>query len=339
MLSKISSPASGINRRGTLRLLAGAFGAAALPLARTFAQEKKAPAPTSTAPAITTAPLAGKLSLITGAGGNIALLAGDDGSLVVDSGLADLATGTAAELAKAGPLALLVNTHWHFDHAGGNERLARAGARIIATENCRTRLASEQKVEALGKTFPPSPPSARPLVTFTHETTLHLNDERIRLVPIPPAHTDGDVFVRFETANVLHLGDTFFHGSYPFIDYSSGGWTGGMVAAAKTALTLTDATTKIIPGHGPVATQADLKAYLAFLETVHERLAKVKAAGKSVDEAVAAAPFKDFDAKLGGGFLKPEQFTRFAYESLLRHRSKATLCGFPAAHCCSFDPL
>ncbi|HEX8312727.1 MAG TPA: MBL fold metallo-hydrolase, partial [Chthoniobacteraceae bacterium] len=250
----------------------------------------------------------------------IALLAGDDGSLVVDSGLADLATGTAAELAKAGPLALLVNTHWHFDHAGGNERLARAGARIVATENCRSRLASEQKVEALAMTFPPAAMSARPVVTFTQETTLHLNGERIRLVPIPPAHTDGDVFVRFETANVLHLGDTFFHGVYPFIDYSSGGWIGGMVAAVKTALTLTDATTKIIPGHGAVASQADLKGYLTFLETAHERLAKLKAAGKSADEAVAAAPFKDFDEKLGGGFLKPEQFARIAYEGLLRHR-------------------
>jgi glyoxylase-like metal-dependent hydrolase (beta-lactamase superfamily II) len=250
----------GIKRRESLRMLAVAVGAAALPHTRALAEEKKAPEPAPAAPAITATPLAGKLSLITGAGGNIALLASDDGSLVVDSGLADLATGTAAELAKAGPVALLVNTHWHFDHAGGNERLARAGARIIASENCRVRLSSSHKLEPLGMSFPPSPPKALPIVTFTQETTLHLGGERIRLVPIPPAHTDGDVFVRFENANVLHLGDTFFNGVYPFIDYSSGGWIGGMVAAAKTALALTDGATKIIPGHGPVATQDDYKA-------------------------------------------------------------------------------
>jgi glyoxylase-like metal-dependent hydrolase (beta-lactamase superfamily II) len=320
MLSRTPFLQAGFDRRETLRLLAVGVGAAMLPHPRSLAQEKKTEPPASTPPAITSTPLAGKLSLITGAGGNIALLASEEGLLVIDSGLADLAAGTAAELGKAGPVALLVNTHWHFDHAGGNERLARSGARIVASENCRTRLASEQKLEAFGRTIPPSPARALPVVTFTGETALHLGEERIRLVPIAPAHTDGDVLVRFDKANVLHLGDTFFHGAYPFIDYSSGGWIGGMVAAAKTALGLSDASTRIIPGHGPVASQEELKGYLSFLETVHERLAKMKAAGKTADEVVAAAPFKDFDEKLGGGFLKPEQFSRIAYEGLLRHR-------------------
>ncbi len=261
-----------VSRRDVLRSLAFAAGTAALGGARVFAQATQPPP-------ITTAPLAGKLSLVSGAGGNIALLAGEDGSLVVDSGLADLATGTAAEIAKAGPLAMLVNTHWHFDHAGGNERLARAGARIVASENCRARLSAEQRIGSLEKVlvgmpavFPPAPPIARPTVTFTQETTLHLNGERIRLIPVAPAHTDGDVLVRFETANVLHMGDTFFHGFYPFIDYTSGGWIGGMVAATKVALTLTDSATRIIPGHGPVATQEELKGYITFLEMAHERL-------------------------------------------------------------------
>ena len=321
MPSELFRPEHGINRRGALRIAALALTASALPYPRAKAQKNDQPKPAATAPKITTSLLAGKISLIAGAGGNIALLAGDDGSLVVDSGLADLATGTAAEIAKSGPVALLANTHWHFDHAGGNERLARAGARIISSENCRLRLTSEQTLEALGqRKFPPAPPAARPVITFTEETSLHLNGERIRLVPVAPAHTDGDVLVRFESTNVLHMGDLFFNGFYPFIDYSSGGWIGGMAAAANAALTLTDGTTRIIPGHGPVATQPDLKSYLEFLEVAHERLGKLKEAGKSADEAVAAAPFKDFDAKLGGGFLKPEQFTRIAYEGLLRHR-------------------
>ena len=313
-----SSAAPSLTRREACRTFTFAIGAAAFPSVLCRARLS---AQTTQPPPITSIALVRNLSVITGAGGNIALLAGDDGSLVIDSGLADLATGTAAEIAKAGPVALLVNTHWHFDHAGGNERLARAGARIVASENCRTRLATEQTLEAFGqRKFPPAPPIARPVVTFTHETALHLNGERTRLVPVAPAHTDGDVLVRFENANVVHMGDLYFNGFYPFIDYSSGGWIGGMVAAAKLALTLTDSATRIIPGHGPLATQEDLKGYLTFLETAHERLANLKAAGKTADEAVAAAPFKDFDAKLGGGFLKPEQFARTAYEGLLRHR-------------------
>ena len=178
---------------------------------------------------------------------------------------------------------------------------------------------TDQFIEAFDRKFPAAAASALPRATFASETTLHLNGEEIRLVPVPPAHTDGDVIVRFEKADVIHGGDLFFNGRYPFIDYSSGGWLGGMVAATKTISEMTTAKTRIIPGHGPLATPGDLRGYLAFLETMLERFTKLKNEGRTVDEVVAAAPAKEFDEKLGGGFLKPEQFVRITYTGLLKH--------------------
>ena len=326
--SPLFLPSSRISRRSVLRACALAVGSMALPrFAGTTARAAdpsnapSAAAASTQPPAIRSESIAGKLSLISGAGGNIATLPGDDGVLVIDSGLASVAAGTAAEISKAapGPLALLVNTHWHFDHAGGNERLARAGARIIAHENCRKRLAVDQHNDFFDKTWPASPAIALPIVTFSTETNIHLNGEDIRIVPVPPAHTDSDVIVRFEKANVVHTGDIFFRGMFPFIDYSSLGWIGGMASAAKQALAMTDAQTRIIPGHGPLGTQEDLKSYIAFLDTVLERLTKLKEAGKTPNEAIAALPTRGFDEERTAGLFKPEQFVRFAYAGLLKH--------------------
>ena len=256
--------------------------------------------------------------MITGFGGNIVTLGGDDGTVVVDSGLPTVTENMTAEVGKSGPVALLVNTHWHYDHAGGNEALARAGARIIAHDNCRRRLSTEQYIESLNIKMPPSPAAALPRVTFSSETTLHTNGESVRLVPVPPAHTDGDVVIVFENADLIHAGDLFFNGMYPFIDYSSGGWIGGMVEAIRTIASMSGAKTRIVPGHGRLATPEDLKSYLDMLETMHERLGKLKAEGKTVDEAVAATPSKDLDERFGKGFMNPEKFVRFAYTSLLK---------------------
>lgn len=263
--------------------------------------------------------LGGKFSLITGAGGNIAVLGGDDGVLVIDSGLPNVAARTAAEIEKSGRVGTLVNTHWHYDHAGGNEVLARAGARIIAHENCRKRLSTDQFIEALDRKMPAVAAIAWPRLTLASETTLHLNGDEIRLVPVPPAHTDGDVIVRFEKADVIHAGDLFFHGGYPFIDYSSGGWIGGMATAIRTLSQMMSAKTRVIPGHGRLATPEDLRGYLAFLDTMLERFTKLKNEGRTVDEVVAAAPAREFDEKLGQGFMKPEQFVRITYTGLLKH--------------------
>jgi cyclase len=312
------SGTSALTRRGALRTLALSVGAVGLP--GWLAGQRLSAADTAAPPAFAATAIGEGLTLITGAVSNILVLNGEDGGLVIDSGIPDAAAATASQIVQVAPkLSVLVNTHWHFDHVGGNERLARAGARIVAHENCRKRMASEQFNEFFDRKTPPSPAAALPIMTFTSETQLHLNGEDLRLVPVPPAHTDGDILVRLEKANVVHMGDVYFQGMYPYIDYSSGGWIGGMVEGVKRGLPLTDAKTKIIPGHGPVGTQEDLKSYLAILETIHERFAKLKAQGKSVEEAIAAAPTKEFDDKLGGGYFKAEQFIRFAYTGLLKH--------------------
>lgn len=306
-------------RREALRTVALSLGAAALPAALTRAASPTPTAsPSATPPSVVSTSLGDKLNLIAGLGGNIAVLGGADGSLVIDSGLPNRVEQTQGEVSKAGPLALLVNTHWHFDHTGANEALAKAGARIIAHENCRKRLSTDQYNEPFDRKLPAAPPAALPVVTFTTPTTVHLNGEEIRLVPVPPAHTDTDVIAHFQKADLIHAGDLYFNGGYPFIDYSSAGRLDGLVDAIRKIAGMAGPRTRIIPGHGPLATPEDLKAYLAFLETMLERFRKLKAEGKTVEEVVAAAPAKDFDEKLGNGFLKPEQFVRITYTGLLR---------------------
>ena len=248
------------------------------------------------------------------------LLGGDDGSLAVDCGYPNLAEKTMGELRKGGPLAMLVNTHWHLDHSGAN---GSAPKRVRASSHTRTAANGwrrEQYIEPLDMRIPASAPRALPLVTFNSETVLHLNGEDIRLIPVPPAHTDGDLLVRFEKADLIHYGDLFFLGLYPFIDWSSGGWIGGMAGAIRSALQMSGPKTRHVPGHGPLATNEDLKGYLGFLEMMQERFEKFKAEGKTADEVVAAAPAKEFDEKLGKLFLKTDQFVRITYTGLLKHK-------------------
>ena len=316
-----SFPRSHFTRRNALRTIALTLGASAMPGALTVTSARAAspsPTPSATPAPIISTSLGDKLNMISGAGGNIAALGGEDGALIVDSGLTNVISRTQAELSKAGAPALLVNTHWHFDHVGGNEALAKAGARIIAHQNCRERMGSEQYNEAFDRRLPPSPPAALPVVTFTTPTTLHLNGEEIRLLPVRPAHTDTDVVVHLQKADVIHAGDLYFNGGYPFIDYSSRGRLDGLVTVIGEIVAKAGPKTRIIPGHGPLATPEELKSYLGFLETMLERFSKLKAEGKTVDEVVAAAPAKEFDEKLGKGFLKPEQFVRITYTGLLR---------------------
>jgi cyclase len=318
-------PTSLFSRRDSLRSLALALGGAAFG-SQVSAEEKKQPDPTA-APAqpVIAESLGEKLAMITGAGGNILAFGGEDGVVVVDSGLENATLGVSAEILRAagGPASLLVNTHWHFDHVGGNGGLAKGGARIIASLNCLARVSKDQVNEFFKKDMPALPPKARPVIAIQDETQLHLNGEVIRLIPVAPAHTDGDVLVHLEKANVLHLGDVFFHQTYPFIDYSSNGWLGGVAAAVRTALDYTDEKTRVIPGHGPLGTQQDLKDYLTFLEAMYERLHNLQSDGHTLEEAVSTLPSKSYDEKLGKGFMTPEMFVRCAYEGMLRHEKKS----------------
>ncbi len=320
-----SAFSSSVSRREAFRALAmtaGAFAFPSLLLPRLASAEEAKAAPTPVAPpALKTISLADRLTVITGAGGNVAVFTGEDGTVVVDAGVPAAAIGLIGEVSKLSktPAATLINTHWHFDHTGGNDAFSRGGARIIAHANCRVRVSTDQVVEFLDMKAPASPKGAWPASTFTGEMSVHANGEEIHLTGVAPAHTDGDILVLFPKVNVLHMGDLYFNGSYPFIDYSSRGWIGGLVVGAEKALSLTDASTKIIPGHGPIATQDDLKGYLAFLKTAHERLAKFQKEGKTVDEVIAALPMKDYDDKLGKGFMPPDKFLRCTYTGLLRH--------------------
>ena len=261
------------------------------------------------------------LSLITGPGGNIAALPGPDGVVMVDSfvpsGGAELAS--AVRKLGAGPITL-INTHWHFDHSGGNAALAGAGAKIIAHEAARKRLSTDQYMADYDMKVPASPASAWPVMTVGDSATLYLNGEEIHLAHVAPAHTDGDVFIHFRKANVLHTGDLFTSGSFPNIDSSSDGWIGGMVAAADRMLGVADASTKIIPGHGPVSTPDDLKAFRDMLAEAQAKVEPLVIAGKTVDEAVAARPLSGLEARWGKGVFKGAHFTRLAYSGLARHR-------------------
>jgi cyclase len=262
--------------------------------------------------------LADGLYMLTGAGGNMGLSVGDDAVFLVDDQYAPLTERIKAAIAAITdkPVRFVLNTHWHFDHTGGNENLGQAGALIVAHDNVRKRMSVEQFIKDFDMKVPASPKVALPIITFSETTTFHLNGEEIQAVHVPPAHTDGDSLVHYRKANVVHMGDTFFNGSYPFFDMSSGGSVEGMIGAAEKALSLSNATTKIIPGHGPLADRKALETYLTVLKTSRDRIRTLVSAGKSADEVVAAKPLAEYDATWGKGFIQSDQFVRLVYASL-----------------------
>lgn len=264
--------------------------------------------------------LADGLYMLTGAGGNIGLSVGEDAAFLVDDQYAPLTEKIKAAIAAISdkPVRFVLNTHWHFDHTGGNENLGQAGALIVAHDNVRKRMSVEQFMRELQMKIPPSPKAALPVVTFSDMATFHLNGEEIHALHVPPAHTDGDTIVLFRKANVVHMGDLFFNGFYPFIDLSSGGTVDGVIGGVEKALGMSDASTKFIPGHGPLADRKALETYLSVLRTARDRVRKLVDAGRSADEVVAAKPLAEFDATWGKGFMTTEQFLRILHANLSR---------------------
>ena len=304
-----------MDRRKALRALAGAAGGLVAGVAH--GQDRSGPGAKLPSPGFDTAKiviarLRGELFTLTGPGGNIAVLRGGDGLLLVDSGVAGRTDGIRAALADLTdrPVRLLVNTHWHADHTGGNEGVARAGAAIVAHANVRTRLSADQTNAFFGMKTPAAPPAARPAQTFSDAMTLYRNGEEVHVFHVRTAHTDGDAVVHFKKANVVHAGDLYFSGLYPFIDASSGGCLDGMIAAADAMLKLADADTKFIPGHGPVSGRAELRDYRDMLAGVRDAVKPLVAAGKTVEEVVAARPTRGYDEKYGKGFFQPDLFVR-----------------------------
>jgi glyoxylase-like metal-dependent hydrolase (beta-lactamase superfamily II) len=263
--------------------------------------------------------LAPGVAVLFGAGGNIGLSYGEDGNIIVDDQFAPLTDKILAAIAMLDPdpVRFVVNTHWHFDHTGGNEAMGKRGAVIVAHSNVRTRMSSEQFIAALGSKVPASPGAALPVVTFEDGVTLHLNGDTLHVVHVAHAHTDGDSLVHWQKANVLHMGDTFFHkASFPFIDLSSGGSIAGLIAAADKGLAWSNETTRIIPGHGPVASKAELAAYRAMLADVRAKVASGIAAKRSLAQIQASKPAAPYG--MPNGFIKPDQFVAFVHESLTK---------------------
>jgi len=269
---------------------------------------------------ISTEKVAEGVYVLFGRGGNIGVSAGADGLFVIDDQYAPLTPGIFAALEKLhpGPVRFVLNTHWHPDHTGGNERFGSTGAMIVAHDNVRTRLGAPQMIEFYGLAVPVAAPGALPIVTFNDSVSFHFNAEEIRVVHVARAHTDGDAVVHFRKSNVLHAGDTFWSTGYPFIDYSSGGSIRGTLAAVDAMLMLCDEQTRIVPGHGPLATRADLLAYRQMLEETSSRVRELKVSGKTVEEIVAAAPTADHDERWGSGYISAERYIRMLYELMAR---------------------
>lgn len=268
---------------------------------------------------IQTVPVAEGLYMLMGAGGNIGLSVGTDGAFMIDDQYAPLTEKIKAAVAAVTdqPIRYVVNTHWHGDHTGGNENMGQAGAVIVAHQNVRERMSTEQFVEAFNMRTPPAPAVALPVITFTDGITFYWNGESIDVFHVENAHTDGDAILYFENANAVHMGDTYFNGMYPFIDTASGGTASGVLNAMDIVLAMADDETKIIPGHGPLSNRAELLKARELLAVMHARVSTMINMGKTREEVVAAKPTADYDATYGGGFLNPEVWTGIFYDAIM----------------------
>jgi glyoxylase-like metal-dependent hydrolase (beta-lactamase superfamily II) len=262
-------------------------------------------------------------------GGDSLILVGDDGVLLVDTSVAAMGDKIKAAVARVSdrPITLIINTHAHADHFGANEALAKGGARIIAHDNLRERMAKGQYLAAFNQTIPPSPPAALPTFTYADAMTLYFDGETVQLFHPPGAHTDNDTLVHFKRANVIHASGTIGgDGGYPFFAMSSGGSLAGMIVAENKMLSLSDDKTRIVADEGDPATTETLKASRDMLVTLRARVQKLIDEGRSEDEVVAAKPTKDFDARWvhQGNFVTGDTMTRLAYQSLKGVRPRTT---------------
>jgi len=294
---------------------------AAWPAARVFAQATSPVVRINEAAAaaeISVENLRGNVSVLTGSGGNIVVFNSPEGKLLVDAGIAVSRPRIEAALARIGPAPpkYVINTHWHWDHTDGNEWLHGLGATVVAQENVLKRLSGTTRVEDWDYTFKPWPAGGRPTVTFKSDKTINFGGETVVLKNYGIGHTDGDAVVYFKRADVLALGDIFRNGFYPFIDNSTGGGIDNIIRWADASLALASDKTVIVPGHGPVGTRAQLAEFRDMLVAVRENVSRLKRQGKSMEEAVAAKPTADYDAKWGGFVIDGAFFTRLVYAGL-----------------------
>jgi glyoxylase-like metal-dependent hydrolase (beta-lactamase superfamily II) len=278
-------------------------------LSRTAPPAAKTPEP------IAVVPVRGAIATITGEGGNIGVLTGPEGTVMVDAKFARYADQIRAAIKGLGGAdpRLLINTHYHADHTDGNEAFGRSGSTIVAHSNVRKQLAKGSTIEAFKMVTPPAPAAALPVITFSDTLRLQLNGETIDLIHAPAAHTDGDSLVVFRNANVIHTGDVWFNGFYPFIDVSHGGTLKGAIAGVDRVLGLANDDTRLIAGHGPVGSRAELLDYRTMLATAQERLGSLKARGLTAPQAVAAKPLKDLETRWGDGLFTGDRWIEIIY--------------------------
>jgi cyclase len=271
---------------------------------------------------IKTTPVAGKIFMLAGSGGNIGVSAGEDGLLMVDDEFAELAPKIQAALDAlgAGKLKFVVNTHWHGDHTGSN-KIFGATAPILAQTNVRRRLSTDQTVR--GDKVPASPKVALPVITYDQSVSVHWNGEEIKIVHFPHGHTDGDSVVFFTGSNVVHMGDDFFNGTYPFVDMGSGGSVQGMAESVGKVLTMIPADAKVIPGHGPLGTRADLERFHDMLVETTEVIRQRMKAGESLEKMQAEGLPEKFKV-WGGGFIDTKTWILTVHDSLNAAASSAS---------------
>lgn len=267
---------------------------------------------------ITTTKLSDNVYLLQGFGGNMALQVGPEGNLLVDSSFSTSVPKVLAAIRAVSKDAphTLINTHWHYDHTDGNEGLHAAGFTILAQTKTRERLSTPQPNSFFHIIVPSDPAGSLPTITFDDSMHLWHNGDSLDMAHFDPAHTDTDIYIHFRKADVLHVGDVWFNGTYPFIDESSVGNIGGMISASDRALALAGPTTKIIPGHGPLGDKAQLQKYRDMLATVRDRVAQLKTAGASEQEAIAKKPTADLDGEWGKSFVTGDVITGLAYRTL-----------------------
>ena len=256
--------------------------------------------------------------MLIGSGGNIGISAGVDGVFMIDDQFAPLTQKIKRAVAAISdmPIRFVINTHWHYDHTGGNEKLGEMGSIIVAHENVRKRLSTEQFLTFFNTKVPPKTKSGLPVITFTRDVTFHLNGDEIYVFHVKNAHTDGDAVIHFSKNNVVHMGDIYFSGTYPFIDLDAGGSVNGIIDAINQVLPLMNSSTQVIPGHGPLSNRSQLVAYRGMLITIRDRILKAIKAGKGLEEVLNTSPTSDFDADWGKGFIKGNAFVKILYQDL-----------------------
>src|ERR1043165_9913325 len=262
--------------------------------------------------------------MLEGSGGNIGVSVGEDGVIVIDDQYAPLTGKIQEAISKLSqkPIRFVINTHWHGDHVGGNENLANVGSVIIAHENVRKRMSTEQFIQLMNRKGEPSPAKALPVVTFTSDITLHFNGEDIHVMHVDPTHTDGDSIVIFPKSKVIHMGDCYMTISYPFADLSSGGNFDGFIATTEKVVGMADASFKIIPGHGPLSNRTELKSWHDMLVEIRAAVKKQADAGKKLDAIQKMGLTAKWDEKWGQKFIKPDQVVDFAFQAVTAKKKK-----------------